>query len=91
MGAPITTSRASGIPRQGPVDRRRLQRRHAPLEATAAVLAALTAVVLALLLRPDLGDVALAMLLVLAGGLLVIPPVRALLHARRRSTSTLGR
>ena len=83
MGTPTTTVRTSGIPRQGPVDHRRLQRRRTSLETTAAAtVAAVAAVLLALVLRPDLTDVALAMLLVGTTLALVAAPVRVLLAAR---------
>ncbi|MDP1806382.1 MAG: hypothetical protein Q8K72_14505 [Acidimicrobiales bacterium] len=80
MGAPSTTSRTSGIPRQGPVQLR--PSRRATLEAFAAGVALATAVLLALIVRPDLLSLAIAMLVMGTVLLLVIPPVRLLLGAR---------
>lgn len=84
MGSPIPTARTSGISRQGPVQ---LRRRRASLEATAAAIALLAAVLLALVLQPDLTAVATGMVLLGALALIVVPPARVLLGSRAGATT----
>ena len=79
MGAPLAT-RTGGIPRQGPVELRR--RRRSSIEASAAAVALLSAVLLALVLQPDPTSVAIGMVALGTVLMLAIPPARDLLGHR---------